>query len=115
MNPKSIYRLCEKNDWDHALTLGVYRGTDLDIQDGYIHLSTAEQVMETAKIYFCGVEHLLLLRINANELGDDLRWEKSRNGEIFPHFYGPLKTEFIRTITELKLDDNGIHIFPTLE
>ena len=112
MYGKSIYRLCEKKDWDDALALGVYRGTELDVQDGYIHLSTAEQLIETAKIYFFGAKHLLLLHINPNNLGDELRWEKSRNGQIFPHFYGRLNTEFIHTITELELDDEGVHIFP---
>ena len=69
---------------------GAYRGSAVDRQDGFIHFSTAEQAAETAAKWFAGQRDLVLVAVDADALGDKLKWEPSRGGALFPHLYGEL-------------------------
>ena len=60
------------------------------LRDGFIHFSTASQVAETARKHYFGQTGLFLVAVDADALGDALRWEPSRNDELFPHLYGEL-------------------------
>ncbi|MGK5739536.1 DUF952 domain-containing protein [Micromonospora sp. URMC 103] len=85
-----IYKLLPTVEWDDARAAGHLAGTAMDRQDGFIHLSAGDQVVETARRYFTGVTGLSLLTVDPARLGDRLRWEPSRDGQRFPHLYGPL-------------------------
>ncbi len=63
---------------------------EVDLRDGFIHFSTAEQAVETAAKHFAGQRDLVLLAVEADALGDALKWEPSRGGALFPHLYAPL-------------------------
>ena len=63
---------------------GIFRGSEVDLRDGFIHFSSAEQVAETAAKHFAGARDLMLLRVNAASLGERLKWEPSRGGALFP-------------------------------
>ena len=69
---------------------GVFRGSEIDRRDGFIHFSTAAQAVETAAKHFAGQRDLLLLYVDTATLGDKLKWEPSRGGALFPHLYGDL-------------------------
>ena len=90
-----IYKLLAVAEWEAARAVGEFRGSAVDEADGYIHFSTGEQVVETAVRYFADAEDLALLTIDAERLGDGLRWEPSRGGDLFPHLYGPLPVEAV--------------------
>jgi len=84
----------------------------IDLQDGFIHFSTAGQAAETAARHFTGQAGLVLVAVDADVLGDALRWEVSRGGALFPHLYGDLPMSAVREVVPLPLDADGRHVFP---
>jgi uncharacterized protein (DUF952 family) len=90
-----IYKLLATAEWDEAKALGRYEGSAVDHQDGFIHLSGGEQVVETAARYFAGQTGLTMLTVDPARLGAGLRWEPSRDGALFPHHYGPLPLDAV--------------------
>lgn len=109
-----IYKILIRRAWDEALVAGVFLGAPIDIQDGYIHFSTAAQAQETASKHFVGQHDLILVGFEAEALGDGLKWEPSRGGQLFPHLYGPLPTSKAISLEELPLDAGHIPIVPEL-
>lgn len=101
--------------WREATKAGVFRGSEHDVRDGFIHFSTAAQTRETAARHFAGQDDLLLLRVEAVLLGDRLKWEPSRGGALFPHLYGELALNAVTGIEPLPLGADGIHVFPPLD
>jgi uncharacterized protein (DUF952 family) len=109
-----IYKICPASAWREAERQGVYRGSADDVRDGYIHFSTAAQVAETARRHFHGQIGLLLVAVDADALGDRLRWEPSRNNELFPHLYGELDLGAVRATLDLPARADGSHDVPEL-
>lgn len=85
-----IYKLCSRTLWEEAQVTGIFTGAPIDHRDGFIHFSTAEQLAETATKHFAGQRDLMLLTVDAPQLGDALKFEPSRGGQLFPHLYAPL-------------------------
>ena len=109
---KTIYKVVDKDAWAAARICGVFTGSPIDIEDGYIHLSTAEQLEETVKKHFKGQDDLLLLSVSTAETGDDLKWELSRNDQLFPHLYRTLTINDVTAEHPLPLNKDGSHQFP---
>lgn len=109
-----IYKICPIHLWREAEAAGLFKGAPVDIQDGYLHFSTAEQVRETAAKHFAGQSDLLLIAIDADSLGNALRFEPSRGGALFPHLYAPLDLSAVVWLKPLPLGPDGQHIFPDL-
>src|SRR4029450_554520 len=84
-----VYKICPTPLWREAERTAVFGGSDVDRRDGFIHFSTAAQVVDARK-HFAGQHDLLLVRVAADRLGDRLKWEPSRGGALFPHLYGDL-------------------------
>jgi uncharacterized protein (DUF952 family) len=110
-----IYKICPAELWRAAEHDGVFRGASVDLADGFIHFSTAAQVVETAAKHFAGQSDLLLVRVHADRLGDALKWEPSRGGALFPHLYGVLHVGDVHRVEPLPSRTNGTHAFPPLE
>ncbi len=110
-----VFKLVDRASWQAAEAAGVFAGSAADQRDGFIHLSTALQLAETAATHFAGQRDLLVVAIDATALGDALRWEPSRGGALFPHLYGPLPLTAVRRVAEVGLDDAGRHVFPALD
>jgi uncharacterized protein (DUF952 family) len=91
---------------------GSFAGAPVDIQDGYIHLSSRSQAAETAAKHFAGQDRLVLAMIDLAPFGDAIRWEASRGGQLFPHLYGLLPLSAVTGHTVLRLDEEGRHQFP---
>ncbi len=108
----TIYKVVDKEIWDAAKVRGEFVGAAIDLVDGYIHLSTAEQVVETVAKHFVGQDNLLLLSVSTEDMQDDLKWEKSRNDQLFPHLYRPLKNSDVVSEKLLSMLENGSHTFP---
>jgi len=108
-----IYKVLSEPQWDAAVRCGEFTGSAVDRRDGYIHFSTAGQVVETVRKHFAGQDHLLLLSVSAEELGTDLKWEPSRGGDLFPHLYGPLPVSAVIAAVPLPRDPSGGHCFPS--
>lgn len=110
--PTMIYKICPASLWRDAVRDGVFKGAAIDLADGFIHFSTAEQVEETATKHFTGQDELLLIAVDADRLGDALKWEPSRGGALFPHLYGALALSAVEQVEELRIGPGGQHIFP---
>ena len=106
-----IYKILRRSEWKAAEAAGKFTGSAVDIQDGYIHFSTAEQVVETAAKHFAGQIDLVVLEIDENNLGENLKWEPSRGGALFPHLYSDLSVADVKSVEELPLDSTGSHVF----
>ena len=112
--PTIIYKICDSALWREAQRAGVFRGAPVDLRDGFIHFSAAEQVRETAARHFAGAADLMLVAVAASALGDALRWEISRGGDLFPHLYGTLPLSAVLWAKPLPLGDDRQHVFPEL-
>jgi uncharacterized protein (DUF952 family) len=86
-----VIKLLRAAEWQAFEAAGVFHGSPDDLRDGYIHLSTPEQVPGTLAKWFAGDEGVMLLSFESEALGADLRWEPSRGGALFPHLYRPLR------------------------
>lgn len=109
-----IFKIVPEDLWQEAEALGVFKGAPVDLADGFIHFSTAEQARETAAKHFAGQDGLLLAAFDADGLGPDLKWEPSRGGDLFPHLYADLPTSLAVWVRPLPLGADGAHIFPDL-
>jgi uncharacterized protein (DUF952 family) len=109
-----IYKICPAPAWREAERQGVYRGSADDARDGFIHFSTASQVPETARKHFLGQRALFLVEVDGDALGEALRWEPSRNDELFPHLYGELDLGAVISIINLNTRADGSHDIPEL-
>jgi uncharacterized protein (DUF952 family) len=110
---RTIYKICPAALWRAAERAGVFPGSEVDGRDGFIHFSTATQAAETAAKHFAGRDDLLLVAVDADALGDRLKWEPSRGGALFPHLYGALDLTAVRRVDPLPLGPDG-HMFPEL-
>jgi len=102
-----IYKILPRSEWTTAQAAGRFEGSAVDRADGFIHLSSAEQAQETARRRFAGQPDLVVLEVEADDLGPALRWEPSRGGDLFPHLYGPLDVELVRAVTDAPLGADG--------
>ena len=97
MTETVAYKIIDAAEWREAVAGGVYAGSAVDLADGYIHLSTSDQLDETARKHYAGRENLVLLTVDLTTLDDTIVWEASRGGALFPHIYGLLP---VKAVTE---------------
>lgn len=109
-----VYKIVPRDLWRAAETAGEFAGAPVDLADGYIHFSTAEQTRETAAKHFRGQSDLLLVAVEAEALGPALRYEPSRGGALFPHLYAALPLGAVRRVDPIPLAANGGHDFAGL-
>ena len=110
----TIYKICGRALWRAAAAEGRFAGTADDARDGFIHFSTASQVAGTARKFFAGQSGLLLVEVDADALGEALRWERSRNDELFPHLYGALDLGAVLRVIGMQARADGGHDIPEL-
>lgn len=108
----TIYKICPAPAWREAERWGVFQGSADDHRDGFIHFSTAAQVAGTAAKHFAGQAGLFLIAVDALALGDALRWERSRGGELFPHLHGELDLGAVTGVFDLRVRPDGSHDLP---
>ncbi len=115
MRPRTIYHMCRRAEWERAGAAGVYRGSSQDAADGFIHFSTAAQIKGSDARHRAGEAGLVLLAVDEARLGAALRWEESRNGDLFPHLWGALPLDAVSAVFDLPLGPDGAHMFPPLD
>lgn len=111
-NPAVVYKILTRAEWDVACQTGSYSGSADDKRDGFIHLSSAQQLEATAHRHFKGQDGLVVIAFLAHALAPDLKWEPSRGGDLFPHLYAPLDTRAAQTVFDMKLDGQGLPVIP---
>jgi uncharacterized protein (DUF952 family) len=107
-----IYKIVPAELWRAAEAQGAFKGAAVDLSDGFIHFSTADQARETAAKHFAGQADLLLVAIDPARLGEALRYEVSRGGALFPHLYAVLAMTSVVWAKPLPLGSDGQHVFP---
>lgn len=112
MTSELIYHMCRQDEWDAAQAAGSYGGSSQDVADGFIHFSSANQIRASAAKHRVGQDDLILLAVDPDHLGDNLKWEASRGGQLFPHLYGDLSVDDVQSAVPLLLNADGVHIFP---
>ena len=115
---KLIYKLVTKEQWNEAKGKGQFEGAPIDKADGFIHFSTADQVEETARKHFHGIDDLLLISISVEQLekaAGPLKWEPSRGGALFPHLYDTMPLHTVTEEITLPMNEDGGHRFPPLQ
>jgi len=105
------YKLVDRTEWVAALAAGVYDGSAVDRADGYIHMSTAAQLAETARRHYAGRCELVLVEVDLAPLGAALKWEPSRGGDLFPHLFAPLPARADAPQRGLSVDTDGVMRF----
>jgi len=106
-----IYKIFRGPEWKALQENGRTYGAPIDLEDGYIHFSTAAQATETAAKYFSQIQGLWLVAFDTEAMGDALKWEPSRGGDLFPHLYRPLVLDEVVWAKPLPFDA-GQHNFP---
>lgn len=107
MNDETILKICPESEWAAAQAIGLFRGSALDIKDGFIHCSTPAQMPATAARYFAGQQNLVILEIAVARLDAVPVWEESRGGELFPHLYAPLPCQAVVAVRKLAVHRDG--------
>ena len=107
----NIYKICDADLWDSAEKLGRFTGAEIDVKDGFIHFSTADQLAETLRLHFAGREGLYLITVDASVL--DIQWEPARSGDLFPHLYADLPLWAVCSVDPLPLGSDGLHQLPS--
>jgi uncharacterized protein (DUF952 family) len=108
-----VYKVARAVEWDAARKAGVFTGSADDERDGFVHLSRGAQLKATLEKHFAGEEGLLLLALDIDGLGPELKWEASRGGESFPHLYGPLKLTSVHSVAPIRRDGDGGPMLPS--
>lgn len=109
-----IYKIVPEALWQDARADGIFSGASIDLADGYIHFSTATQAKTTAALHFADQTGLLLVAVDTDALGDALKFEPSRGGELFPHLYGLLPMTSVLWEKPLPIGPDGAHLFPEM-
>ncbi len=110
--PGAVYKILQRTKWQAALRDGIFHGSCDDLRDGFIHLSTADQLAGTIAKHFHGRTDLVLVALDSGRLGSGLVWERSRGGELFPHLYGALDPSTAIGAVQLELDQDGVVKLP---
>jgi uncharacterized protein (DUF952 family) len=105
-----LFKILAAEDWARANAAGRFEGAAVDLKDGFIHLSAAHQVRETAARHFAGQNGLVLVAFAEDQI-DTLKWEPSRGGDLFPHVYGAIDPARAAWVKPLPLV-GGVHVFP---
>ncbi len=111
---KLVYKIVPSELWQEIVLSGICYGSPIDMKDGFIHLSSFAQVFETAQKHFKAPNDLMIFAIKEIDLEPNLKWEISRNNELFPHYYGAINANLIYFFKPLPFDSDGNHIFPDL-
>lgn len=106
-----IFKIFRADEWETLRHDKVSQGAPIDVTDGYIHFSTATQAAETAAKHFAGETDLMLIAVEVERLGSDLKWEVSRGGQLFPHLYRDMRLSDVAWAQPLPLE-NDVHQFP---
>lgn len=107
MTDTIAYKILTRDQLDRLQQDGRFEGAPVDLADGYVHLSTADQLEETLSKHFAGQEDLQLVAVDLEALGDAVRWEPSRGGALFPHVYAPLTLDVVVAYSGVEREPDG--------
>ena len=98
---KFIYRVMDKKEWEHFKKEKRFYGNAFDLESGFIHLSTKSQLEATINRYFQDQKNIVILQICETRIKENVKWEISRNNQIFPHLYGFLELFDVKKVNNI--------------
>ena len=104
---RHLIHLCTHRDWQNAQEQGILISKSLS-QEGFIHCSQPQQILEVANRFYKGIPGLVLLWIDPEKITSDIRWEAA-DGTLFPHIYGPINLDAVISVMDFKPDDDGTY------
>ncbi|KQO56924.1 DUF952 domain-containing protein [Sphingomonas sp. Leaf257] len=105
--PATAYKVLTADQMTVLEQEGVFAGAPVDLADGYIHLSTAAQLTETVDKHFAGQSDLHIAAVDLEAMGEAVKWEESRGGQLFPHLYADLPLTAVIAYGPMKRDEDG--------
>jgi uncharacterized protein (DUF952 family) len=112
MPDRIVYKVMSATELAQMQRDGVFHGSPVDVADGFIHLSCGSQLAETLDKHFSGVDGLVLAAVDLSRLGDSVRWEPSRGGQLFPHIYGALPIDAVVSVAVAERTADGAVTLP---
>jgi uncharacterized protein (DUF952 family) len=107
-----IFKFCHPIEWSAAQLQRIFLGSAKDKEDGFLHFSTTAQLVETLARHFNDAQELVLVAVETDALGRDLKWETADNGQVYPHLYGPLNLSAVRWTSTIPRKPNGAFALP---
>jgi len=107
-----IFKIVHSEEWREAEATGLYRGSAKDQADGFLHFSAEEQLIGTLTRYYADADDLVLVAVDADSLGDALKYEPSTAGALYPHLYGDLSLPAVRWVRPIARDTQGAFLLP---
>ncbi|RIV27683.1 DUF952 domain-containing protein [Fibrisoma montanum] len=101
MSNEFVYHVVTATDWARWQDKPTYEAGSL-ASEGFIHLSTEEQVAGVLERYYQGVPDLLLVQIDPARLTHELKYDVSTNNDRFPHLYGPLNKDAVVSVATIR-------------
>ena len=102
---ENLYKILTPQEWNISKAKG-FITTELDLNDGFIHLSNAAQLSTTLALYFSEHEEVILLLPELKQVQDKLVYEavdsQSKRSGKFGHLYAELKVSQISKSWVLK-------------
>jgi uncharacterized protein (DUF952 family) len=105
-----IFKICPRAEWEKPEHIHAYQGSEKDRADGFLHFSTADQLMGTLTKYYADADDLLLVAASPAALGPALKYEPSRDGELFPHLYAPLTYDAVAWVRPIERNGDGAFV-----
>jgi uncharacterized protein (DUF952 family) len=107
-----IYHITTRRDWNQAMAVGAYTPDSL-AAEGFIHCSTARQVIATANRLFAGRSGLVLLCVETDRVTAEIRHENLEGGTtLFPHVYGVLQLASVCAVHDFPSQNDGTFDLP---
>ena len=107
MFDRIVYKIMSAAELKQMRRDGEFPGSPADLADGYIHLSCGSQLAATLDKHFSGVDGLMLAAVDLSRLGDTVRWEPARGGQLFPHIHGRLPVGAVVSVAALERTAEG--------
>lgn len=92
---KYVFKIFTLQEWNEFKVKKIFKGSKLDLNSGFIHLSSLEQIKETVDIYYSKEQSIVIVKLMADLMRKNLKWEKSRRNNLFPHFFGVLNLRYV--------------------
>lgn len=106
-----IYKVLTLGQWRRFQTAGVFKGSPVDLADGYIHLSCAGQLKATLDKWYADQEEVALLQVTSADINSNVKYEVSRGGAAFPHLFADLPISAVGQVW-LASPENGVYSLP---
>ncbi|WP_232492150.1 DUF952 domain-containing protein [Novosphingobium kaempferiae] len=110
--PAVAYKILTGEQLSRLLADGTFAGAPVDLADGYIHMSTAEQAQGTLDKHFAGQDDLHVAAVDLAALGSTVKWEVSRGGALFPHIYADLPLSAVIAHAQVERNSDGVLVLP---